>query len=165
MFLACYSGVFFILNGVIIPNHGHVTISDIGSTDDTALICHTNRFGNRTTTPTSTYFHSGGDWHAPDGTTVGHRGTDDVPGFVRNRHPMVVILLRRTATGTPSEGIYYCVVEDDTLTYQTVYVGLYNSGGGGIGIYIDVYLYSCVRCLHLQQRRCHHIWWYDIHHG
>ena len=105
-----------------------MVISDIGSTDDTALICNTNCFGNRTTTPGSTYYHSGGDWFAPDGTIVGNRGSDDVPGFVRSRRPMVVILLS-TAT-TPSEGIYYCVVEDDTFTNQTVYVGLYNSGGG-----------------------------------
>ena len=109
-----------------------MVISDIGSTDDTALICNTNRFGNLTTTPGSTYFHSGGDWHAPDGATVGNLGSDDVPGFVRNRAPMMVILRRYTPTYPPSEGIYYCVVEDDTFTYQTVYVGLYNSGGGGI---------------------------------
>ena len=31
------------LNGVVIPNHGYVIISDIGNAgDDTALLCHTN---------------------------------------------------------------------------------------------------------------------------
>ena len=30
------------LNGDIIPNHGYVVISDIGSTDNITLICHTN---------------------------------------------------------------------------------------------------------------------------
>ena len=124
-------GVYLTLNGDYIPNHGYVMISDIGSTDGTALICNTNRFGNRTTTPTSTYFHSGGDWFAPDGTTVGNRGKSNVPGFERNRAPMMVILLRRTASDPPPEGIYYCVVEDDTFTEQTVYVGLYNSEGRG----------------------------------
>ena len=122
--------MYLTLKGDYIPNHGYVVISDIGSTDDdsddTALICNTNRINN---------FHgpnSGGDWHAPDGTIVGNQGSDDVPGFDRNRGPMVVRLHRNTATGTPSEGIYYCVVEDDTFINQTVYVGLYNSGGGGI---------------------------------
>ena len=111
--------VYLSLNGTIILNHGYVRISDIGSTDNTALLCITNkptRGGN-----------SGGEWFAPDGTRVA--GTA-VPGFKRNRGPMVVRLLRNTATGTPAEGIYDCVVEDDTFRAQTVYVGLYNSGGG-----------------------------------
>ena len=99
-----------------------MVISDIGSTDDTALICHTNRpatLNNNT--------HSGGDWFAPDETRV----TDTaVPGFRRTRGPMMVRLLKNTATDPPSEGIYHCLVENDTLTEHTVYVGLYNSGGG-----------------------------------
>ena len=109
-------------------------ISDIGPTDDTALICNTNRIANISTRD-GRRLHSGGDWYAPDGTTVGDIGTDDVPGFHRNRSHMVVILRRNTATDPPSEGIYYCVVEDDTFTNQTVYVGLYISGGGGMCIY------------------------------
>ena len=121
--------MYLTLNGDYIPNHGYVNISDIGSIDDTALICNTNRFGNLRSRPGGR-LHSGGDWFAPNGTRVGDRGSDDVPGFDRDRYPMVVRLHRNTATGTPSEGIYYCVVEDDTFTYQTVYVGLYNIGGG-----------------------------------
>ena len=121
-------GVYLTLNNVYIPNNGYVVISDIGYT---ALICNTNRFGNLTSRPGGR-IHSGGDWFAPDRTTVGGRGRDDVPGFERNRGPMVVQLYRNTATSTPSEGIYYCVVEDDTFINQTVYVGLYNSGGGGM---------------------------------
>ena len=127
--------MYLTLNGDYIPNHGYVMISDIGSTDDTALICNTNRFGN-ISNPHGP--NSGGDWHAPDGTIVGDVGSGDVPGFERNRGPMVVRLHRNTGTGTPSEGIYYCVVEDDTFTDQTVYVGLYNSGGEGKHIYVIV---------------------------
>ena len=100
-----------------------MVISDIGSTENTALICNTNR-------PLINYFnkrHSGGDWYGPSGTRVGGIGSDDVPGFVRTRGPMVVRLLRNTATDPPSEGIYHCVVEDDTMTEHTLYVGLYNS--------------------------------------
>ena len=122
-------GVYLTLNGDYIPDHGYVMINDIGSTDDTALICNTNRFGNLTSRPGGR-LHSGGDWHAPDGTRVGGRRSDDVPGFDRDRYPMKVQLHRYTASDPPSEGIYYCVVEDDTFTNQTVYVGLYNSGGG-----------------------------------
>ena len=99
-------------------------ISDIGTAgDDTALLCITNR-----PPPTGTT-DSAGDWHAPDGTRV-HRINNDVPGFLRNRGPMVVRLYRNTATGPPAEGIYYCQIQDDTNTLQTVNVGLYNAGGG-----------------------------------
>ena len=111
--------VYLSLNGTIIPNHGYVMISDIGFTDNTTLLCHTNK-------PASGG-NSGGNWFAPDQTRVSGIA---VPGFRRNRGPMVVRLYRNTATGTPAEGIYDCVIEDDTLTLQTVYVGLYNSGGG-----------------------------------
>ena len=101
-------------------------ISDIGSTADTALICHTNRLA---TLGTPKRPHSGGVWIAPDGTGVDFNG-NSVPGFRRNRAPMMVRLLRNTATDPPSEGIYQCLVEDDTDTEQTVNVGLYSSGGG-----------------------------------
>ena len=119
--------MYLTLNGDYIPNHGYVVINDIGSTDDTALICNTNRIND---IPNFHGPNSGGDWHAPDGTIVGDLGESTVPGFERDRRPMMVRLRRNT--GTSSEGIYYCVVEDDTFTNQTVYVGLYNSGGGGI---------------------------------
>ena len=99
-----------------------MVISDIGSTDDTSLICHTNHPATLNNNA-----HSGGDWFAPDETRV---NGNDVPGFGRNRGPMMVRLLRNTDTDPPSEGIYHCMVEDDTLTKQTVYVGLYNTGGG-----------------------------------
>ena len=93
-------------------------ISDIGSTNDTALLCITNR------PPTGA--NSGGNWFAPDKTRVD--GTD-VPGFTKTRDPMVVRLKRTTATGTAAEGIYHCEVMDNTETEQRVYVGIYNGGG------------------------------------
>ena len=120
--LRIIADVYLSLNIDIIPNHGYVMISDIGSTDETALICHTNypaTLGNNA--------HSGGDWYAPDGTRV---NSNDVPGFRRSRGPMIVRLYRDTATDPPSEGIYECLVEDDTDTVQSLYVGLYGSGEG-----------------------------------
>ena len=116
-YLVLLTDVYLSLDGTVIPNHGYVELSDIGSiSDNEALLCHTNR-------PTNGV-NSGGEWYAPDGTRVD--GTD-VPGVTKNRDPMVV-RLRRTS-GDPPEGIYRCTI-DDALTPQIVHVGLYNTGGG-----------------------------------
>ena len=100
-------------------------ISDIGFTDDMVLLCHTNRpryIGQH---------HSGGAWYGPDGTRV-----DAVPvpgpGFRRDRGSMVVRLRKRTGTGSPPGGMYRCSIQDAESSPQTLYVGLYNSGGGNI---------------------------------
>ena len=110
------------LNGRIIPNHGYVPISSIplNSTDDTALLCHTNRLEAHNSNK-----HSGGNWYSPIGTRVART---DVPGFVRNRGSMVVRLKR--TIGATVEGIYWCSIQDNLLTPWTVYVGLYHSGKG-----------------------------------
>ena len=114
--------VFLSLNGAVIPDHGYVAISDIVFSDNTALLCITNR------PPPSGSATSGGDWYAPDGTRVNEM---DVQGVIRNRGPMVV-RLRRTTSGTAPEGIYRCSVLDAVSTLQTVFVGLYNSEGGNV---------------------------------
>ena len=118
--LIFFVDVYLSLNGSVIPNHGYVVISDIGTADDdTALLCITNN-------PPSGG-NSGGDWFAPDGTRVPGSGTA-VSGFRRRRGPMVVRLYRKTASSTPAEGIYQCRIKDDTDTLQTLHVGLYNEG-------------------------------------
>ena len=124
MLFTSSTDVYLSLNGEVIPNHGYVEISDIGSSDTTALLCHTNR------PPPPGSATSGGDWFAPDGTRVGGEGSADVPGFGRNRGPMVVRLRRRTSGSAPVEGIYRCTISDASETYQTAYVGLYTTGGG-----------------------------------
>ena len=131
-YLVLLTDVYLSLDGTVIPNHGYVEISDIGSTDDFALLCHTNF----PPPPGSTT--SGGDWFAPDGTRVG--GTPDIPGVMRNRGPMVVRLKR--TSGTPPEGIYQCTIEDASLTPQMVYVGLYNTGGG-IASALQISFFTC----------------------
>ena len=116
--------VFLRLNGAVIPNNGLLNISDIGSPDDTALLCITNRPPPSSGNPPN----SGGNWLAPSGTRVGDKDNNDVHGFVRNRGPMVV-RLKRTA-GTAAEGIYRCSVNDTDSTPHSLYVGLYTSGRG-----------------------------------
>ena len=116
--MSFFTGVYLTLNDKFIPNHGYVVISDIGSTDGTALLCHTNH------PPPSGSPHSGGDWYAQDETRV---NGNEVPGVTRTRGPMVVRLKR--TTGTPAQGIYRYEVNDNTETQQTVYVGLFSDGG------------------------------------
>ena len=115
------SDVYLSLNGDIIPNHGYVEISDIGSTDDSALLCHTNR------PPPPGGRNSGGDWFAPTGTRV---FVTDVPGVTLSRAAKVVRLKR--TSGDPPEGIYRCSLLDNTSEVIYLYVGLYNSGQGCI---------------------------------
>ena len=112
------------LNGDNIPNHGYVVTSDIGTTEGTALLCNTNYLPDGSA-------NSGGNWFVPGGSTVGAISSVGTADFGRNRAPGLVRLIRNSAsTGTPTEGIYSCTVQDDTMTEQTVYVGLFNSGGG-----------------------------------
>ena len=124
--LCYYVDVYLSLNGEVIPNRGYVLISDIGSSDDNALLCHTNR------PPSGGPHNSGGDWVAPNGVRVNN---DDVQGVARNRGPKVVRLKENTdiSAGDPPEGVYSCEIKDNTSTLQTVYVGLYNSERGIYG--------------------------------
>ena len=119
--------MFLSLKGTVIPNDGYVVISDIGTTDGTALLCNTNHI------PTGSSANSGGNWYVPGGSPVSGISSVGTADFGRNRDPGLVRLIRNSeaATGTPTEGIYSCIVQDDTTQLQTVFVGLYNSGGGG----------------------------------
>ena len=116
--------MFLSLNDIVIPNHNYVMISDIGSTNNSALLC------NAKLPVKNNQHYAGGDWYGPHGDRVGGVGSDNVPGFIRTRYHMIVRLLRNTATDPPSEGIYHCMVEDNTLTEHTLYVGLYNGENG-----------------------------------
>ena len=100
--------VFLSLNDDVIPNHGYVVISDIGSNDNSALLCHTNRY------------YINGEWHGPNGSSIN--------GFTETRRNRAVRLKR--VGGTPTEGIYHCSIQDAAFISQTVFVGLYNNGRG-----------------------------------
>ena len=53
----------------------------------------------------------------------------------------MVVRLKRT-TGTPHEGIYWCSILDATSVQCTIYVGLYNRGGGNI---LEMYIHTTFR--------------------
>ena len=128
------SDVYLSLDDVVIPTHGYVVIDDIGSDGTgTPLLCNTNRHP-----PSEMPANSGGYWISPTDIMLDtlNSNSDTVPGFARNRGPMVVRLWRDSDTGTPAEGIYRCEVMDATDMVQTVYVGLYNDDGGGNVLYV-----------------------------
>ena len=115
------------LRGDYVPRRTYLHAAEVGSTDDTSLLCHTNAPG--TIRPGRSHSHSGGEWFSPSGARIGN---PDVPGFTRNRDPMVVRLLSKTESGeTPEEeGVYCCKVDDGDSVNHRVCVGLYNDGGG-----------------------------------
>ena len=115
--------VYVSLNGIVIPKHGYVVMTDIGSTSDTALVCHTNR------SPRYPNTVSGGDWFMPEGERV-KNGLTFVQGFWRNRGPMVVRLLRNIDDNSTTNGIYKCRMLDDDSISHSYHVGLYNEGEG-----------------------------------
>ena len=99
-----------------------MVISDIGSTDNSAFLCHTDL------DPTGS--HSGGDWFSPNKTRVNR---NDVSGFTRRRGPYVVRLLRNYNDPTPPvDGIYSCKIRDSSQTLRMLFVQLVTSEEGMI---------------------------------
>ena len=99
-----------------------MVISDIGSTNADALICHTDHPDpNGNANPK-------GDWFAPDESIIGDKMI--VSGFRTNRGPKVLRLLRATDSDPPAQGIYYCLIEASQDTFHNVYIGLYTSREG-----------------------------------
>ena len=118
--------------GETLPNHSYVDLSLVGyinSGDE--VVCHTDL---------STCCGGGvgpdrGDWYFPNGDRLPFPGNH--PLFERRQTQRVELLRGRSAGSIPS-GIYRCTIEtnavhsndsDDTTTRETVYVGLYASGG------------------------------------
>ena len=78
-------------------------------------------------TISGTINNSGGECFAPSSDIILR---NNIPGLKRNRDPMILRLIRNAATGLPPEGIYTCVIKDDTFAEHTVYVGIYNRQEG-----------------------------------
>ena len=116
--------------GQILFNHSYVDLSTVGSAGDNSdgVVCHTNL---GTCCSNSQGIHRG-DWYFPDGSVLPYPGSS-VPIY-EGRAAWRVVIRRTTATGPT--GIYRCdiptnAVHDDTdiSVRDTVYVGLYVSGG------------------------------------
>ena len=118
--------------GGTLPDHSYVNLSLVGSAGSgNEVVCHTDL---------STCCHGGagpdrGDWYFPNG--------DRLP-FPGGNHPLFekrefqrVELYRGGGSGSIPSGIYHCSIEtravnsdvNDNKARETVYVGLYASGG------------------------------------
>ena len=120
--------------GVNLPNHAYVDLTtvedDIGDPGNTVR-CHSDL----TTCCTGNQGIHRGDWYFPDGSVLPFANN---PGsIVEDHEPQEVHIRRRNNTMSPS-GIYRCDIETvavndddvDTITGETVYVGLYPPNEG-----------------------------------
>ena len=120
--------------GETLPNHAYVDLSLVGSSGSDSVQCHTDL---RTCCHSNQGVHRG-DWIPPDGEQnlpfANNASADiyEVRGYKR------VDLRSRNNADMPS-GIYHCdiaVHDDDNITVrESVYVGLYASGGMYYSIY------------------------------
>ena len=107
---------------------------DVNDTSST-VICHTDL-----TTCCRGFGSSLGNWYFPDGVNTlpgAHRNSVNQVPFAQRKRDQLVRLQRGppTATGDIPDGIYRCDIETvavnsaDNTAQETVYVGVYGSGG------------------------------------
>ena len=111
------------LNDSRIPNHGYVDLSRVDN-DTHTMQCHTDL----TTCCVQEVGSERGDWYAPTGPVLPTAGavTTQQPTYHR------IDLLHHGNHGSGAvSGIYQCSIAVSTDRNETVYVGLYSSGGEG----------------------------------
>ena len=145
-------------NDSVIPNHAYVDLSLMmypGDDDATAdisstVICHTDL-----STCCRGYDGGGrGNWYFPDGRSLPGAGIDNEniqhPIAQRRQHQLVRLQRGPTsATGTIPDGIYRCDI-DTVATRETIYVGVYGSGGIICTHSTCLYLYMHALYIHLE---------------
>ena len=126
----CQEVPFITFNGDTLPNHSYLEFSQIGRSDSSNNVsCHTDL----TTCCSSVQGTDRGDWYFPNGNRLQFLPT----GIYESRRSTAVFLGngRDYDPQDLMEGIYKCTIEtvavrsDDTETRETVYIGLYISGG------------------------------------
>ena len=115
--------------GETLPNHSYVNLSLVGGANSgDEIVCHTDL-------STCCYGGAGpdrGDWYFPNGDRLPFPGRHPL---VMNRLHQRVALRREGESGSIPSGIYRCDIETravnsaDNTARETVYVGLYDSGG------------------------------------
>ena len=111
-----------------IPNHGYVDLNTVGETIDTNTVqCHTDL----DTCCSGAQGPDRGDWYFPDGNRLPLYNYVNIPVLSEGRGPRRVDVYRKGSGGT--SGIYRCDIETNAVNNnsgnETLYVGLYTSGG------------------------------------
>ena len=117
--------------GETLPNHGYVDLTLVG--DDSGSPGNTVRCHTDLTSCCAGYVRQHrGDWYFPDGDRLPFSGFGDI---TEARLAQRVDIRRRNNADSPS-GIYRCEIptnavhhETDISVRETVYVGLYATGG------------------------------------
>ena len=113
--------------GQTLANHSYVDISQVGSdgSGSNSVQCHTDL----STCCSGAQGSHRGNWHFPNGYRLPFLGSDDIYETRISQR----VDLRRSTANEPT-GIYRCDIETDAVhdddMRETVYVGLYTSGGG-----------------------------------
>ena len=114
--------------GETLPNHGYVDLSLVGNAEDgsDSVQCHTDLIICCTVCLTINADRP--DWYFPNGTQMGFSGGGG--DIFQLRGAQRIDLHRRNNALSPS-GIYRCEIptDDGDLVRETVYVGIYGSGG------------------------------------
>ena len=128
--LSCpHTAVYLQFGGMNLPTNGFVSISQLGNSPDTRLVCSTDQSGDGAAV-----------WQSPDGTTLSSTSTE---GFFVSDGSDGVYLLR--GSGIPVEGIYTCIATDSSGNTRMVFVGLYNmQGGTQAALVMNWFLCVCV---------------------
>ena len=135
--------------GTTLANHSYVDLSQVGmdrdSIDNNTVQCHTDLV-------TCCYSSAGihrGDWFAPGSNTRLPFVAGGGHIYETRRDRVVHLHCRKNANGL--SGIYRCVIETnavhddcDESVVETVYVGLYGSGGGNIIVQYVGYGKNCL---------------------
>ena len=117
-------------HGENLPTNGYVTISQLGNSTDSALVCRTDQSGD-----------GAGCWFNPNGIMLNFSSNSSEGFYSSMGEDGGVYLLR--GSGIPVEGIYTCVATDNSSTNHTVLIGLYNEDGGRSGSIGDRCAHSC----------------------
>ena len=121
--------------GTNLPNHSYVDLTLVGTSDGDSVQCHTDL----STCCNRTQGADRGDWYFPNGDRLPFNNVSiDIYEFRTAQR----VDVRRRNNGETS-GIYRCTIEtnavhsnddSDNTTRETVYVGLYASGGEHIHV-------------------------------